>query len=55
MPPPLAFAARWLSKEPVLNDEHDDFIWRTPDGLGDLRMTSGLEAVVAAARRLLRA
>ena len=51
----MSFAARWLSHEPALNDEHDDFTWRAPDGLGELRMTGGLEEVVEAARRLLQA
>src|SRR5205807_9202159 len=23
----MSFAARWVAREPVLNDEHDDFKW----------------------------
>src|SRR3954465_9507696 len=30
----MSFAARWLSGEPVLNEELDDFLWRTLDDLG---------------------
>ena len=51
----MSFAARWIAGEPVLNDEHDDFKWLAPDGLGDLRVTGGLQEVIEAARRLLRA
>jgi len=49
----MSFAARWLDREPVLNDEHDDFTWRAPDALGDLKLTGGLEEVARAARKLL--
>jgi 8-oxo-dGTP diphosphatase len=49
----LSFAARWLAKEPVLNEEHDDFKWLAPDALGGLKLTGGLEEVVAAALRLV--
>jgi 8-oxo-dGTP diphosphatase len=49
----MSFAARWASKEPVLNDEHDDFKWLDPDALGDLRLTDGLVEVIRAARTLL--
>jgi 8-oxo-dGTP diphosphatase len=49
----MSFAARWISGEPVLNDELDDFRWLTPDGLGDLRLTDGLVQVIQSARRLL--
>jgi len=51
----LSFAARWAGKEPVLNDEHDDFRWLAPDALGDLRLTDGLVEVIQAARGLLSA
>jgi 8-oxo-dGTP diphosphatase len=51
----MSFAARWSAGEPVLNDELDDFRWLEPDGLGDLRVTGGLQEVIQAARRLLRA
>ena len=50
----LSFAARWTAREPVLNDEHDDFKWRQPDDLGDLAVTGGLADVVHAAWRLVR-
>ena len=50
----MSFAARWVSREPVLNDEHDDFKWLTPGDFGDLRLTGGLPEVVEAARQLVR-
>jgi 8-oxo-dGTP diphosphatase len=49
----LAFAARWKEREPVLNDEHDDFKWLGPAAFGDLKLTGGLVEVVEAARRLI--
>lgn len=49
----MSFAARWVSREPVLNDEHDDFKWLTPGDFGDLRLTGGLPEVVEAARQLV--
>jgi 8-oxo-dGTP diphosphatase len=49
----MSFAARWAAREVVLNDEHDDFKWLSPDALGDLRVTGGLHEVIAAARRLI--
>jgi 8-oxo-dGTP diphosphatase len=51
----MSFAARWKALEPVLNDEHDDFKWLRPEELGELRMTSGLQEVVQAARRMISA
>ena len=51
----MSFAARWSGGEPVLNDELDDFQWLEPDGLGDLRVTGGLQEIILAARRLLPA
>ena len=51
----MSFAARWVAGEPVLNDELDDFKWLAPDGLGDLRLTPGLQPVIQSARQLLRA
>ena len=51
----MSFAARWSGGEPVLNDELDDFRWLDPDGLGDLRVTGGLQEVIQAAGRLLLA
>lgn len=49
----MSFAARWCANEPVLNDELDDFKWLPPDALGDLRLTGGLQEVIASARRLI--
>jgi ADP-ribose pyrophosphatase YjhB (NUDIX family) len=49
----MSFAARWTALEPVLNDEHDDFKWIDPDALGDLKVTGGLQEVIAAAKRLV--
>src|SRR5882757_2385510 len=51
----MSFASRWIGNEPVLNDEHDDFKWRAPDAIGDLRVTGGLQEVIQAARRVLGA
>ena len=50
----MSFAARWASREPVLNDEHDDFKWLAPDAIGDLKVTGGLQEVIQAAQRLIR-
>jgi ADP-ribose pyrophosphatase YjhB (NUDIX family) len=51
----MSFAARWIAGEPVLNDEHDDFKWLDPDGLGDLKITGGLPEVIRSARALIGA
>jgi ADP-ribose pyrophosphatase YjhB (NUDIX family) len=51
----MSFAARWTAREPVLNDEHDDYRWLSPDALGDLKLTGGLQEVIEAARRLIPA
>jgi ADP-ribose pyrophosphatase YjhB (NUDIX family) len=51
----LSFAARWASREPVLNDEHYDFKWLEPGAFGDLKLTGGLSEVVEAARKLVEA
>lgn len=50
----MSFAARWISGEPVLNEELDDFKWLSPDALGDIKVTDGLQGVVEAAWRLIR-
>jgi len=50
----MCFAARWLSGEPVLNDELDDARWLTLPELSALRTTEGLTEIVAAAADLLR-
>jgi ADP-ribose pyrophosphatase YjhB (NUDIX family) len=51
----MSFAARWMNGEPVLNEELDDFRWLSPDELGGLKLTGGLEAVIQSARGLLSA
>ena len=51
----MSFAARWIGQEPRLNYEHDDFKWLRPDGLGDLKVTGGLQEVIDAAGGLIRA
>jgi ADP-ribose pyrophosphatase YjhB (NUDIX family) len=50
----MSFAARWSAREVVLNDEHDDFRWLPSDRLSELKLTGGLQDVIAAARRLIR-
>jgi len=51
----LCFAARWISGEPVLNEELDDARWLDPPELAGLRTTEGLAEIVAAAiERLAR-
>jgi 8-oxo-dGTP diphosphatase len=50
----MSFATRWIAREPVLNDEHDDFRWQAPEAIGDLRVTEGLQEVIQSAWRLLR-
>jgi 8-oxo-dGTP diphosphatase len=50
----MSFAARWIAKEPVLNEELDDFKWLSLDAFGDLKLTDGLTGVIEAARRLIR-
>ena len=51
----MSFAARWVAKEPVLNDEHDDFKWVQPNEIGGFRLTGGLEEVVTSALELISA
>jgi 8-oxo-dGTP diphosphatase len=50
----MSFAARWVAREPLLNDEHDDFRWLSPEDLGDLGLTGGLKELIAAAWRLIQ-
>ena len=45
----LCFASRWLSGEPVLNEELDEARWLRPAELKDLKTTEGLAPIVAAA------
>jgi 8-oxo-dGTP diphosphatase len=52
----MSFAARWTAREPLLNDELDDFRWLAPDaldGLSELKLTGGLQEVIQAAKRLI--
>jgi HEAT repeat protein len=52
----MSFAARWVAKEPALNDELDDYRWIAPDALGslgDLKLTGGLEEIIQSAHRLI--
>ncbi|MGY8662778.1 NUDIX hydrolase [Bradyrhizobium sp. UFLA05-109] len=52
----MSFAARWTAREPVLNEELDDFRWLAPDALGslgDLKLTGGLDEIIHAAKRLI--
>jgi ADP-ribose pyrophosphatase YjhB (NUDIX family) len=50
----LCFAARWLSGEPVLNEELDEAAWVYPSDIARLRTTEGLAEIVAAAVERLR-
>jgi 8-oxo-dGTP diphosphatase len=50
----MSFAARWISGEPILNEELDDFRWLAPDAIGNLKLTGGLEDVVQSASRMIR-
>ena len=50
----MSFAARWIAKEPMLNEELDDFKWLSPGAVGDLKLTDGLTGIIEAARRLIR-
>jgi ADP-ribose pyrophosphatase YjhB (NUDIX family) len=52
----MSFAARWVAKEPALNDELDDYRWVAPDALGsldDLKLTGGLEEIIQSAHGLI--
>src|SRR3954451_8008011 len=51
----VSFAARWISGEPVLNDELDDFRWLKTDAIGSLQVTGGLPEIIRSAWRLVRA
>ena len=45
----LSFAARWLSGDPVLNEELAEAHWLAPEALASLQTTEGLAEIVAAA------
>jgi 8-oxo-dGTP diphosphatase len=49
----LAFAARWISGEPKLNDELHDAQWLLPSELSKLQTTEGLSEIVEAAFALM--
>jgi ADP-ribose pyrophosphatase YjhB (NUDIX family) len=49
----MSFAARWVGRETVLNEEHDDYKWLQPGHFGDLKLTGGLKEVVEAARLMV--
>jgi len=51
----LCFAARWLSGEPVLNEELDEWRWLEPGKIGTLKTTEGLAEIVATAAGLVAA
>ena len=51
----MCFAARWVSGEPVLNEELDDARWVDPAEIAGLRTTDGLAEIVAAAALLVKA
>lgn len=45
----LSYAARWISGEPVLNEELTEALWLEPQALAGLDTTDGLAEIVAAA------
>ena len=49
----LCFAARWISGEPVLNEELDEARWLEPAALAALRTTEGLAEIVASAFEII--
>jgi 8-oxo-dGTP diphosphatase len=51
----LPFAARWLSGEPVLNEELSEWRWVDPAEIAAMPTTPGLAEIVASAVGLLRA
>jgi ADP-ribose pyrophosphatase YjhB (NUDIX family) len=51
----LAFAARWVAGEPVLNEELEEFRWIEPDELAAFETTEGLTDIIAAALAQLSA
>lgn len=50
----LAFAARWVAGEPVLNEELSEAHWLKPGELAGLDTTEGLAEIVAQAFERLR-
>ena len=49
----LPFAARWITGEPMLNDELSKAMWLDPSELAGLNTTAGLAEIVANATALL--
>jgi ADP-ribose pyrophosphatase YjhB (NUDIX family) len=49
----VSFAARWLAGDGETSAEASEIAWMRPDGLGDLEMTGGTEAVIAKAAQVL--
>ena len=49
----MCFASRWVSGEPVLNEELDDARWIDPAELAKLRTTEGIAEIVATAVKRL--
>jgi 8-oxo-dGTP diphosphatase len=49
----MCFAARWISGEPVLNEELDDARWLAPPEIAGLRTTDGLAEIVASAAEII--
>lgn len=45
----LCFATRWISGEPMLNEELSDFRWLKPSELDGLKTTEGLGEIIASA------
>ena len=51
----MCFASRWISGEPVLNEELDDARWVDPADIADFKTTDGLAEIVASAIDILAA
>jgi ADP-ribose pyrophosphatase YjhB (NUDIX family) len=51
----VAFAARWLAGEPMLDAEHDTCCWVSPDKVSELPTTPGLAQIVKAAHARVEA
>lgn len=51
----LAFAARWVAGEPLVNEELAGARWMAPHEVAGLQTTEGLAEIIAAAGRLLDA
>ena len=51
----MCFASRWISGEPVLNEELDDARWVDPADIAGFKTTDGLAEIVASAVDILAA